>query len=150
MKPMLITLLVAGALVAAGCGDDDNGDSGGSGSGSADSQSDSGRYGGGSSAPDDAGSAQTLKIDADPGGQLKFTKDKLTARAGEVSIEMGNPSDLPHAVEIEGNGVEAKGETVQKGGTSTATAEVKAGTYEFYCPVPGHKEGGMTGTLTVK
>ncbi len=159
MKTKLMTLLLAllaSGLVAAGCGDDDSGDSGGSGSDSADTQSRSGGYGGGNSAPDDGGSgkssgaAQTLKIDADPGGALKFTKDKLTAKAGKVSIAMGNPSGLPHAVEIEGNGVEEEGETVQKGGTSTATAEVKAGTYEFYCPVPGHKEGGMTGTLTVK
>jgi uncharacterized cupredoxin-like copper-binding protein len=36
-----------------------------------------------------------------------------------------------------------------KGGVSQASADLKAGEYEFYCPVPGHKEGGMEGTLTV-
>jgi uncharacterized cupredoxin-like copper-binding protein len=27
---------------------------------------------------------------------------------------------------------------------------MEAGTYEFYCAVPGHKEAGMTGTLVVR
>ena len=62
---------------------------------------------------------------------------------------MDNPSDLPHAVEIEGNGVEVEGETVEKGGVSKASADLKPGKYEFYCPVDGHKQAGMEGTLTV-
>jgi uncharacterized cupredoxin-like copper-binding protein len=30
------------------------------------------------------------------------------------------------------------------------SADVKAGQYTFYCSVPGHRQGGMQGTLTVK
>lgn len=30
------------------------------------------------------------------------------------------------------------------------TAPTKAGTYEYYCAIPGHKERGMVGTLTVR
>jgi uncharacterized cupredoxin-like copper-binding protein len=142
----LIALLCALAIPIAGCGGDDD-DSGGGGGGASDSggggASDSG--GGASS----GGAAQTLKIAADPSGALKFDKSSLTAKAGKLTIVMDNPSDLPHAVEIEGQGVEAEGETVEKGGVSKATAEVKAGEYEFYCPVDGHKQAGMEGTLTV-
>jgi len=97
-----------------------------------------------------AGGGSELKADADPGGQLKFTTDSLEGKPGEITITMANPSDIPHAVGIRGDGVDEEGETVEKGGTSTVTAEVKAGEYEFYCPVPGHEEGGMKGTLTVK
>jgi uncharacterized cupredoxin-like copper-binding protein len=97
-----------------------------------------------------AGGGSELKADADPGGELKFTVDSLEGKAGEITITMDNPSDLPHAVAVEGNGVDESGDTVEKGGTSTVTADLKPGEYEFYCPVPGHKEGGMTGTLTVK
>ena len=35
------------------------------------------------------------------------------------------------------------------GSTSTVTATLKKGTYTYYCPVPGHKQAGMVGTLTV-
>jgi plastocyanin len=140
----LTALLCSLAIVAAGCGGDDNGDSGSSSSSdtSTTEQSSGGGGGGG-------GAAQTLKISADPGGALKFDKSSLTAKAGKVTIVMDNPSSLPHAVEIEGNGVEEEGDTVEKGGVSKATATVKAGTYEYYCPVDGHRAAGMEGKLTV-
>ena len=142
----LTALLCSLAIVAAGCGGDDNSSSSsssGSGSDTSTTEQSSGGGGGG-------GAAQTLKISADPGGALKFDKSSLTAKAGKVTIVMDNPSSLPHAVEIEGNGVEEAGDTVEKGGVSKATATVKAGTYDFYCPVDGHKAAGMEGTLTVQ
>jgi uncharacterized cupredoxin-like copper-binding protein len=144
----LILLVCALAIPVAGCGgDDDDGGGGGgstnSGGGASSKKSDTG---GGSSG---GGGSQTLKIAADPGGALKFDKSSLTAKAGKVTVVMDNPSDLPHAVEIEGNGVEFKGETVEKGGVSKASGELKPGKYEFYCPVDSHKQAGMEGTLTV-
>jgi plastocyanin len=128
----IIAVLCALALVGVGCGDDDSDDGG------------AGDSGGG------GGKAQTLKLSADPGGALKFDKSSLTAKPGKVTIVMDNPSDLPHAVEIEGSGVEVAGDTVQKGGVSEASADLKAGEYEYYCPVGNHKDAGMEGTLTVQ
>jgi plastocyanin len=148
----LVAVLCALALVGVGCGDDDDSGSGNSGdSGSAEKQS-GGYSGGGASETEGGGSgkAQTLKLGADPGGALKFDKGSLTAKPGKVTIVMDNPSDLPHAVEIEGSGVEVAGDTVGKGGVSKASADLKAGEYEYYCPVGNHKEAGMEGTLTVK
>ncbi len=143
----LIALLCAFAIPIAGCGgdDDDGGSSGGGGSTSTGNTTTSEDTGGASG----GGGGQTLKIAADPSGALKFDKTSLTAKAGKVTIVMDNPSDVPHAVEIEGNGVEEEGETVTKGGVSKASADVKPGKYEFYCPVDGHKQAGMEGTLTV-
>ena len=144
----LIVLLCAFAIPVAGCGgDDDDSGGGGGGSGSSNSGPTNTESSGGGAA---SGGGQTLKIAADPSGALKFDKSSLSAKAGKVTIVMDNPSDVPHAVEIEGNGVEAEGETVTKGGVSKASAEVKPGEYEFYCPVDGHKQAGMEGTLTVK
>jgi plastocyanin len=40
--------------------------------------------------------------------------------------------------------------TAKPGKVSTVTVTLKKGTYEYYCPVPGHKEAGMKGTLTVQ
>jgi uncharacterized cupredoxin-like copper-binding protein len=39
---------------------------------------------------------------------------------------------------------------VQDGAVSTVQADLQPGEYEFYCSVPGHREGGMAGKLTVK
>ena len=146
----LMALLCALVIPVAGCGGDDD-DSSDSGSGGADTGASTQAEDTGGAAPDNGGGGgeQTLKIAADPGGQLKFDKSSLTAKAGKVTIVMDNPSDLPHAVEIEGDGVEVAGETVTKGGVSKASADLKAGEYEFYCPVGNHQDAGMEGTLTV-
>ena len=92
----------------------------------------------------------TLKFSAPADGSLKFDQKDATAKAGKVTVDFANPSSTPHAVEIEGNGVEEKTETVTSGDAPPITVDLKPGTYEFYCPVPGHKEAGMKGTLTVQ
>jgi plastocyanin len=142
----LIALLCAVAIPVAGCGGDD--DSGGGSSGSAGQTNTS--SGGGASSGGGGGGGQTIKISADPGGALKFDKSSLSAKAGKITIVMDNPSDLPHAIAVEGKGQEIKGDTVTKGGVSKASGTLKAGTYEFYCPVDGHKAAGMKGELTVQ
>jgi uncharacterized cupredoxin-like copper-binding protein len=140
----LILLVSAFAIPVAGCGgdDDDNGGGGSSGSSGGGTKTEASSGGG--------GGGQTLKLSADPGGALKFDKSSLTAKPGKFTIVMDNPSSLPHAIEVEGQGMEVKGDTVTKGGVSKASGTLKAGTYEFYCPVDGHKEAGMKGTLTVQ
>ena len=140
----LILLVGAIAIPVAGCGGDDD-DSGGSSNSSSGSDVSKTDTGGGAS----GGGGQTLRIAADPSGALKFDRSSLSAKAGKVTIVMDNPSDVPHAVEIEGNGVEVEGQTVTKGGVSKASGDLKTGSYEFYCPVDSHKEAGMKGTLTV-
>jgi uncharacterized cupredoxin-like copper-binding protein len=93
-----------------------------------------------------------LKLSADPGGQLRFTMPKLTAKPGKVTLQMANPSSagMDHAIAVEGNGVDKDGPTVAAGKTSSVTVTLKKGTYTYYCPVPGHKQAGMVGTLTVQ
>lgn len=129
--------LLLGALLAAlaGCGGGD--DDGGAEATQAETTAGSGA------------AAQTLDIEADPSGALRFTTESLQANAGEVTIVMDNPSSVPHNVAIRGNGVDEKGEIVGKGEQSEVSATVEPGTYEFYCSVPGHEAAGMTGELTV-
>jgi plastocyanin len=145
-RKLLAMALAAAALALGACGDDDDEESADTGTTPTTEAAPTTTE----AAPSGGGGETQLTNDADPGGQLKFEKDTLEAPAGEVTITMNNPSDLPHAIEIEGNGVEEEGETVDKGGKSVVTAELKPGEYQFYCPVPGHEEGGMKGTLTVK
>lgn len=96
-----------------------------------------------------AGGAETVKLSADKSGALKFDTTTLKAKAGSVTVDLTNPSPLPHAIAVEGNGVDKDGQTVSTGGHSTVTLTLKPGKYTYYCPVPGHRAGGMQGTLTV-
>jgi plastocyanin len=89
-----------------------------------------------------------LTLAADPSA-LKFNKTTLTAPAGKVTIVMTNPSMMDHNVAIEGDGLDTAGQIVGHGGTSTVTANLKAGKYTFFCAVDGHRQAGMQGTLTV-
>lgn len=98
-----------------------------------------------------AGPASGLSLRADPGGQLKFNRRTLSAKAGRVTIVMDNPSELSHNVALEGPGIETQlGEVVAQDGTSKISATVKPGRYTFFCSVPGHREAGMVGTLIVR
>jgi plastocyanin len=81
--------------------------------------------------------------------KLAFNKKTLRAKHGTVTIVMANPSSFPHAVSVEGHGIDKDGKTVNKGGTSRVTVKLKKGTYTFYCPVDGHKAAGMKGKLIV-
>ncbi|HSC22000.1 MAG TPA: plastocyanin/azurin family copper-binding protein [Solirubrobacterales bacterium] len=91
----------------------------------------------------------TLDVEADEAA-LAFDTTKLEAKAGEVTIDFKNPSAIPHNVVIEENGKELAGFEPISEGEESETADLKPGTYTFYCSVPGHREAGMEGTLTVK
>jgi plastocyanin len=82
--------------------------------------------------------------------QLAYEANAATAEAGQLDIKSPNPSGTPHDIAIEGNGVKGAGKVVQDGGVSEVKVTVKPGTYAFFCTVPGHREGGMEGKLTVK
>jgi uncharacterized cupredoxin-like copper-binding protein len=105
-----------------------------------------------SSSSSSSGGGQTIDIAAVEKNGLSFNKKTLTAKAGKVTIVMANPSGNAqgHGVSVEGKGVDQDGNVVQPGGTSKVTATLKAGTYEFYCPVPGHRQAGMEGKLVVQ
>ncbi len=99
-----------------------------------------------------SGGGEALEITAVEDGGLSFDPAELTAAAGSVTVTMENPdgNTMPHAVEVEGNGIEEEGETVQAGGVSEVTVDLDAGEYVYYCPVGEHRENGMEGTLTVE
>lgn len=91
-----------------------------------------------------------VEIDADPTGQLKFLASSASATPGKVELRMRNMSSTPHDIAISGAGANQIGPVVSNGGTSTVSASLKPGKYTFYCSVPGHRQAGMVGTLTVK
>lgn len=97
------------------------------------------------------GGGSTISEAADPSGQLKFTKGSLSAKAGKVTIDFSNMSSVAHNMTIQQgtNGKQVGATPTFSGGSKTLTVTLKPGTYTFYCSVPGHRQAGMQGTLTV-
>ena len=93
--------------------------------------------------------AGPLKLAASPGGQLSYDTKQLSAKAGTITITFTNGAPLEHNLTI-AQGSKLLGATPTFGGGSrTLTLSLKAGSYTFYCSVPGHRQAGMEGTLTV-
>src|SRR3954452_3984927 len=91
-----------------------------------------------------------LDIPVNKAGGLLFQYADATATPGQVTIETKNNESIGHNIALEGNRVNQKGQVVQGGATSKISVNLKPGNYTFFCSVPGHREGGMVGKLTVK
>ena len=140
---LLALCLAAVALVA--CGGDDDEDTT-----TSQSTTEATQDGGGEKQA--AGGGSTFKVSAVPDTGLEYTTDAATVKAGNLTIDFENPQTLTHDVAIEdadGNQV-GKTELIADSTTTADVGNVKPGKYTFYCTVPGHREGGMEGTLTVE
>ena len=120
----LVALPVALALTLAACGggdgDGDGGDGGGDGGGT------------------------TLSVQ---GKEFEFIPDTLSAPADtEVTVELENTGTIEHDFTIDEANLKIATPATE---TATGTFNLPAGTYAFYCSVPGHRDSGMEGTLTV-
>jgi plastocyanin len=104
-----------------------------------------------SSAAAAGGASSNIAIAANPGGSLAYDKKTLSAKAGKVTITMTNMSPEGHNITIQQgtNGAVLGATPTFQGGTKSVTVNLKAGKYTFFCSVPGHRAGGMVGTLTV-
>jgi plastocyanin len=101
-------------------------------------------------APATGGAGSSLSLAANPEGQLAYNTKSLTAKAGKVSIAFTNAAPLGHNVTVETSSGQTVGATPTfQGGSKTLSVNLKPGTYKFYCSVPGHRQAGMEGTLTV-
>jgi plastocyanin len=146
----LVLAIAALALVACGSSSSDSSSSTAETSGG-ESQAEQGGAAKEESSSASGGSSSTLKFEADPKGELAYTSDKATAKAGKVTVEFKNPQALTHDVAIENsNGEEVGATELIADGSDTTSVDLKPGTYTYFCTVPGHREAGMEGTLTVK
>ena len=100
-------------------------------------------------APGEHGEGGTLQLAADPSA-IAYDKTELTSAPGKVTIDFTNPAPVEHDVVIEEDGKELAASEVISSGKTSATAELDAGTYTFFCSVPGHREAGMEGELVVE
>lgn len=153
MKKLVAFLVLAlASLALVACGGDDESDTTATNGGAAESTTEAGGEAGGkANAGGGAASGSTVAFEADPGGDLAYTTTSAEAEAGKVTIDFDNPQALSHDVRIEdSSGKDLGGTEVIADGSDSAVVDLKPGTYTFYCSIPGHREGGMEGTLTVK
>ncbi len=122
-RTRITTILAAAALVVTACNGDDAGDADANG---------------------DAANGATLQVEA---GDLYFEPEELSASAGEIEVVLDNVGDVEHDFVIE-----EEDDTVvvhaDPGETATGTITLDAGTYTFYCSIPGHR-ATMEGVLEV-
>jgi plastocyanin len=151
MSRISLTALAASLLALAGCGSSSSSNSSSSASAPAATPTTSSAT---SSTPAPAAggeSAGTLSLAADPEGQLKFDTTSLSVKAGKVTIDFTNKAPVAHNVTVASPSGAVVGATPTfEGSSKTLTLTLKPGTYKFYCSVPGHRQAGMEGTLTVK
>jgi plastocyanin len=80
---------------------------------------------------------------------VQFDVDTITARVGQpVTIRLENADDMDHGFNIDELNVQSA-VIGPRQATSLSFTPAQAGTYHFYCPLPGHAGLGMVGTLQV-
>ena len=99
-------------------------------------------------ADDGGGGAGAVMVASPEDGSLSFDPTELSAPAGEATFTYNNPSQVPHAFEIDGVDGSATDTVTQS--EATVTVRLEAGEYTFFCPVGSHRQAGMEGTLTVE
>jgi plastocyanin len=153
MRIVSILAVAAGLLVLAGCGSSSSSSSSAStpttAAATPTTESSSATSSTPATAP--AGGGSALSLSANPEGQLKYNTTSLTAKAGKVSIDFTNMSSLGHNVTVaSSSGAVVGAIPTFEGASKTLSLNLKPGTYKFYCTVPGHRQAGMEGTLTVQ
>jgi plastocyanin len=138
LTALVVGLAALGLLAAAGCGGTGNDTAGTTGTTA------------GTTGTTAGGQAQGTVIDITASEQgLAFQQQRVTAPAGTITLRMTNPSPLEHNIAMD-RPRRVLGQVVGQGGVSEITVDLPPGEYEYYCSVPGHREGGMVGTLVVE
>lgn len=104
-----------------------------------------GSTGGGGGASQPAGSNKLVLMD------FKFQPKAVSVSAGKVTFFLVNDGPSAHDMVIaDTSGMSvARSTLVQPNNTETFEVTLTAGSYVFYCDLPGHRAAGMEGTLTV-
>lgn len=87
------------------------------------------------------GGAQTVQVSEK---EFKITLPSTTLKPGSYTFDLSNDGKIPHDLTIAGPSVSnAKTPVINGGQHATLKVKLSAGTYDFYCSVPGHKQLGM-------
>ena len=91
-----------------------------------------------------SGAGETVTVES---YDIYFEPDELSIPADtDMTVQLPNEGVALHNFSIDELGIDVD---IAPGATEETVINAPAGEYEFYCNVPGHKEAGMDGTLTV-
>ena len=98
-----------------------------------------------------SGPVTALAVSSPSDGSLSYSPNGLQAKPGNVAITYDNPSQVPHSIAVATSNGNVLGQVQPfAAGKQTVTlANLAPGKYVFYCTVPGHRQAGMQGDLTV-
>lgn len=98
-----------------------------------------------------SGPVESIDVSSPADGSLVYQPNGLQAKPGNVAITYDNPSAVPHSIAVATSNGNVLGQVQPfSGGKQTVTlSNLAPGKYVFYCTVPGHREAGMQGDLTV-
>jgi uncharacterized cupredoxin-like copper-binding protein len=95
-----------------------------------------------------ASGSQTVAV-----SETEFKLDPADPKVdkGVVTFKVSNDGKATHSLEVEGPDGEVElDKALQPGRSGTLEVNLsRAGKYEWYCPIDGHKDSGMRGELTV-
>ena len=96
------------------------------------------------------GATEELAVSSPEDGSLAYEPPALQSAPATITLAYDNPSPVIHNInlEVEGETI-AESEDVTDAATEI-TGELAPGEYLYYCSIPGHREGGMEGVLTVE
>lgn len=123
-----VVLFLAAVLVLAACGGGEDAGDGGDGG-------------------DGAPAASQVAVTGT--NSLAFEPSELTTSAGEITVALTAEDGVNHTFVVEDANGDVTVVEAAPGETASGTITLAAGTYTFYCDVPGHRDAGMEGTLTV-
>ena len=75
--------------------------------------------------------------------EFKITLPKTNFAPGSYSFDVSNAGKAPHNLTVVGPGGKEATPTISPGSSATLKVELKRGSYDFYCSIPGHKQAGM-------
>jgi uncharacterized cupredoxin-like copper-binding protein len=82
--------------------------------------------------------------------EFKIELPSTTLSAGTYTFDLTNKGHVGHDLAFNGPGVDnKKTPVITPGKTAQLTVDLKRGTYDVYCSVPGHKQAGMDVKLKV-
>jgi plastocyanin len=107
--------------------------------------------GGNQQPPQPTGVAQAVDVTSPADGGLTYEPNGLQAKPGSLTITYTNPSPVPHSIAVADASGNVLGEVqpFTNGKQSVDLTNLAPGEYVFYCTVPGHREAGMQGNITV-